>query len=489
MQPVVTAAEMQQAETRCFASGTPSLDVMEKAGAAVADLVNARFAPCPVAVLCGPGNNGGDGYVIARHLQASGFDVMVAALCPREQMRGDAATMAAKWAGLVEILTAESLQRLMQVPLWIDALFGTGLNRPLPEMPGLDEAWLAQEHANRPKIVAVDVPSGLMADRSDNAYCRWRADFTVTFGAKKICHVFEPARHLCGEVIVADIGLADFIETKMLEQSAIDGPALLNTIITPAHMHKYDRGALYVASGPRHKTGAARLAARAGLRGGAGVVTLLAPPEAMDMIAAHETAIMVDAIESAEDLVQHVSARRHSALVIGPAHGVTARTRQFVTAALKTGKPVVLDADALTAFAADSKTLFDMCHDKVVMTPHTGEFAKLFPAFSGADNPAFAASAAAKQSGAMVVLKGPTTVIAAPDGQVRINSHAAPWLATAGSGDVLAGLMGAMLLHYATGFEAACAAVWLHGACGVCSGPGLIAEDLPDLVPTVLRRL
>jgi hydroxyethylthiazole kinase-like uncharacterized protein yjeF len=490
MQPVVTAAEMQAAEARCFAAGTPSLDVMEKAGAAVSDLVKARFAPCPVAVLCGPGNNGGDGYVIARHLGTCGFDVTVAALCPREQMRGDAASMAAKWDGPVEALSAQTMQRLMQLPLWIDALFGTGLNRPLPALPGLDKTWLEPAHdSKRPKIIAVDMPSGLRADHANAAGCLWRADMTVTFGAKKPCHIFAPAQNFCGEVYVADIGLADYIETKTFVQSAEDGIALLKNILIPTHDHKYNRGALYVASGPRHKTGAARLAARAGLRAGAGVVTLLAPPDAMDIIAAHETAIMVEAIESAEDVVQHLTARHHSALVIGPAHGVTARTQQFVTAALKTGKPVVLDADALTTFAGNSKAFFDLCHDRVVMTPHAGEFSKLFPEFSGVDTPATAARLAAQQSGAVIVLKGPTTVIAAPDGHVRINTHATPWLATAGSGDVLAGLMGAMLLQYASAFDAACAAVWLHGACGVHSGPGLIAEDLPDLVPMVLRRL
>jgi ADP-dependent NAD(P)H-hydrate dehydratase / NAD(P)H-hydrate epimerase len=485
---ILSADQMREAEGRCFASGTASRDLMERAGKAVADLVRQRFPVGPVVILCGPGNNGGDGYVVARHLQKAGFAVRLVAMVPVKAMHGDAAVMAARWQGDIDLLDSLEPSDLCTTPLWIDAAFGIGLKKMLPE----SVRRLARARALSPlpaKIVAVDVPSGLVADRADIAFAVWPADMTVTFAAKKPCHIFQPARQMCGDVCVADIGISHFAEAGIYVQRAQDVPGILTALLHPQHTHKYDRGHLFVASGNRLQTGAARLAARAALRSGAGVVTMLASADAADMLAHHLTAIMIDRVSNPADFADRLLSRPKSGLVIGPAYGVGQECVQVVQSALQTQRPIVLDADALTSFADNPDALFHLCHPEVVLTPHWGEFAKLFPDLTSAENPAVAARLAAARSGAVVVLKGAQTVVAAPDGQVRINDHASPWLATAGSGDVLAGIIGGLMVQGVSTFDAAGAGVWLHGACGIKCGIGLVAEDLPEAIPAVLQKL
>ncbi|HEY5410160.1 MAG TPA: NAD(P)H-hydrate dehydratase, partial [Caulobacteraceae bacterium] len=343
----------------------------------------------------------------------------------------------------------------------------------------------AAEAAGTP-IVGVDLPSGLPGDRSQPLGFAPRCALTVTFHRKKPAHLLEPARSVCGEVTVVDIGLADPAGARLFE----NGPDLWRTRFPwpDVEAHKHSRGSLVVVSGPMTRTGAARLAARAGLRIGAGLSTVLSPPDAVLVNAAHLEAVMLAAFAGPEALAD--AAAEATAAVIGPAAGVSDATRANVLALAGTGAAMVVDADALTVFREDPQTLFEVLQPGDVLTPHPGEFERVFPGLlKGSSDRIAAARAAAARAGAVVLLKGPDTVIAAPDGRAAVNANGAAWLATAGSGDVLAGFVGGLVAQGMPGFEAACAAVWIHAAAGSGFGPGLIAEDLPDLAPKVLTEL
>jgi NAD(P)H-hydrate epimerase len=491
MNEVLTTAEMAAADAYAAAHGTPSAALMENAGRAVAGELAARFSPCRVAVLCGPGNNGGDGYVTARLLKARGFDVRVA--CHGQAAKGDAAAMAQMWDGETVALTPGALEG---AGLVVDALFGAGLSRPLG---GVFAAMVEAANGCGLPIAAVDVPSGLSGDSGmplgDLAI---RAGLTVTFFRKKPGHLLMPGRMLCGALVVADIGIAP--------QAAAGVSLYENTLALWRYPwpkmggHKYDRGHCLVVSGPAHATGAARLAARGALRIGAGLVSVAAPAGAMAVNAAQLTAIMVKQADGAAELAALLGDARRNAVVMGPGLGVGGETREMVAAALAAGPAVVLDADALSSFQDDPDALFARLHNPVshkrcVLTPHAGEFARIFPdLLEDAASKVAAARAAAARSGAVVLLKGADTVIAAPppedaEGRAAINTDAPAWLATAGAGDVLAGFVGGLLAQGMAPFEAACAAAWLHGAAAAAFGPGLIAEDLPEVLPRVLAQL
>lgn len=475
VRPILTVAEMAAADRAAIAAGTPGVELMERAGRAVADAVVQRFRLQPTVVLCGPGNNGGDGYVVARLLRQRGWPVEVRAL--GEPATADAKVMAARWEGPVQPLTAAPTEGLV-----IDALFGAGLTRPLDGVA----AQVATLLAGRPgEVVAIDVPSGLPGDTGDPKGPAVCAGLTVTFHARKIGHVLEPGRSLCGEIVVADIGLAPTVG-RLVE----NGPELwLPRFPWPtAASHKHARGRLIVVSGGAWNTGAARLSARSGLRIGAGLVTLYAEPDALAVNAAHLEAVMLRPFMTDVDLER--AADQADAAVIGPAAGVDVRTLMNVLALARTGAALVLDADAITVFRDDPEQLFSVLDRDDVLTPHPGEFERLFPgSLSAAPQRVEAARAAAAKAGAVVLLKGPDTVIAAPDGRAAVNINGSPWLATAGSGDVLAGYIGGLMAQGMDSFEAACAGAWIHAEAGELHGPGLISEDLPGLTSAVLRRL
>lgn len=474
---IISVAEMGEIDAAAARAGTPTFTLMENAGAAVAAEIARRFTPRPTAVLCGPGNNGGDGWIAARALSQRGWPVWVETLVPREMLQGDAARAAAAWTGDVHAIG----ENASMAELFVDALFGAGLSRLLEG----DVARLARFSAQHPgRVVAVDVPSGLDGDSGNpiGEAC-FSACLTVTFVRKKPAHVLMPGRAHCGEVVVADIGAPlDTVTPALWEND----PSLWLLPWPDADAHKYERGHVIVASGGQARTGAARLAARAALRAGAGLVTVLSPPGAVAENAAQLTAIMVREAESEAAYAE--AARTARCFVIGPAFGASDAHYKLLLAALdaKPRAPLVLDADAITLLAPMTHGLEP--HD--VMTPHVGEFRRAFPGiWSNADNRIDAARAAAAYARCVVLLKGPDTVIAAPDGRAIVNAAGTPFLATAGSGDVLAGLIAGLIGQGMSSFEAAAAAAWLHGKAGERLGPGLIAEDLAEIFPSLLNAL
>ena len=484
---VLTTAQMAAADNFAAMSGVPTLTLMENAGRAVADVIVARYAPCAVAVLCGPGNNGGDGFVVARLLSEHGFKVRVAAW---ETYKGDAAAMADKWSGNIEVLNPKILDG---AALAVDALFGAGLSRPLEG--GARDLALALKEKKIP-VVAVDVPSGIHGDTGKAlGDVSVRADLTVTFFRKKPAHLLLPGRAACGEIVLADIGIPvgalDLIRPNLIENSPDMWADKFPWPKTEAH--KYARGHLVVVSGPAHATGAARLAARGGLRVGAGLVSVASPLDAVATNAAHLTAIMVKPFEDAHGLADLFDDTRLSTVVMGPGLGVTEETRALVETVLA-GPPwrkVVLDADALSVFADDPEALFNRLRPgAAVLTPHDGEFERLFPGLlSESESKLEAVRAAAVRANAIVLLKGADTVIARPDGGATINANAPATLATAGSGDVLAGMIGGLFAQGMEAGSAAAAAAWLHGDAAARFGPGLIADDIPEMLPESLAAL
>ncbi len=484
---VLTTEQMYAADRSAIAGGVAGRILMEAAGRAVAGAVMDRRAPCPVLVLCGPGNNGGDGFVAARHLAAAGWPVRVALLGDPAALKGDAAAAAADWEGPVATLDAAAPQ---PQDLVIDALFGAGLSRAL-EGRAAELAGLCAEAAV--PVVAVDVPSGLPGDGAEPlGDAVFRVGKTVTFFRKKPAHLLYPAREFCGEVVLAQIGIPAGVLAEIAPQTFENGPALWAAAYPwrGADAHKYRAGHLLVAGGST-MTGAAQLACRAGLRIGAGLVSVACDAASLAIYAVANPGVITLEAPDPAAFAAALEDPRRNAVVVGPGNGVTAATRARAEAAIDAGKAVILDADALSVFADSPETLWQKIianpRSDVVLTPHDGEFARLFPDIQG--NRLDQARAAAQRSGAVVVLKGPDCVVAAPDGRAAINASAPPWLATGGTGDVLAGMIGGLLAQGLAAFEAAAAAVWIHGAAAARHGPGLIAEDLPEALPQVLREL
>ena len=436
-------------------------------------------------VVAGPGNNGGDGFVAARLLAAAGRPVTVALLGDPARLRGDAAVAFGRWDGT----TVAAALPLPAAAVVVDALFGAGLDRPVT---GPAAALVAAMNAG-PPVLAVDLPSGVSGDTGAILGVAVRAAATVTFFRKKPGHLLYPGRGLCGRTEVADIGIPASVLAAIRPTAFENGPALWEAALRPpaAEDHKFRRGHALVVSGPMTRTGAARLAAGAALRAGAGLVTLASPPGALAVNAAQLTAVMLRRIAGADDLADALADPRLTAVALGPALGTGERERALLDAALAAHPAAVFDADALTMGAADPARFFAAIAARpgpVILTPHEGEFARLFPDLADQPRPARARAAAAR-SGATVVLKGADSCIAAPDGRLAINANAPPWLATAGSGDVLAGIAAGLLAQGAAGFEAAAAAVWLHGEAGTEAGPGLTAEDLAPALRPALGRL
>lgn len=484
---LLTNAETRRADALAEAAGVPSLDLMEAAGAAVAREAERHFRRGPAVVLCGPGNNGGDGFVAARHLKAKGWPVTVALLGDRHALKGDAAVHAGRWDGAVAPL---DLKALDGASLVIDAMFGAGLGRPLD---GVARAVVTAIGQRRLACLAVDVPSGVHGDTGQILGAAAKANATVTFFRRKPAHLLYPGRAYCGGVVVADIGIPDRVLDDIRPTTFANGPALwLDQLpaIRPDG-HKYDRGHAVVVGGPE-MTGAARLAAQGARRAGAGLVTIAAPPAMFAVYAAGAPGTLVKPIVDPPAFAEFLRDGRRNAILVGPGAGIAQRTRALTRVALETGRGCVVDADALTVFADDPQSLFSAIAGPCVLLPHEGEFARLFARIPDVDPAAdklTRARRAADASGAVVLLKGADTVIAAPGGRAVINDNAPPSLATGGSGDVLAGFVVALLAQGMEAFAAAAAAAWLHGAAAAAFGPGLIAEDLPEALPGVLLRL
>lgn len=474
---LLTVAEMYRADGLAIAGGVSGQVLMDNAGAAVADAIRSRWNPRPVVVLCGPGNNGGDGFVIARRLAEAGWPVRLGLLGARESLKGDAADAAERWTGLTE--TAET-EMLAGKPLVVDALFGAGLTRPLE-----GTARVLVEAMAGCDVVAVDVPSGVHGDSGAILGTAPKAALTVTFFRRKPGHLLLPGRALCGATVVADIGIPESALDLIRPKAFVNAPSHWSYPWPRLDGHKYQRGHALVLGGGR-LTGAARLASRSALRAGAGLVTIACPAEAFSVYAAGSPSVMVQPIGDTVRYEDLIADPRRNALLLGPGCGAGDETQARVTAALSTGRACVLDADALTSFASEPESLLSHLHGRCLLTPHDGEFSRLFD--TAGSKPERTARAAAR-CGAVVLLKGPDTVIAAPDGRLAINANAPPDLATAGSGDVLAGVAVGLMAAGMPAFEAACAAAWLHGEAANEAGPGLIADDLPEALRPVLRRL
>ncbi len=458
---LLTPAEMTMADAAAAQAGVPGPTLMQAAGRAVARAAR-RFGPCRTLVLCGPGNNGGDGYVAARLLAQQGWPVQVAALHP-PRAGSDAEAAAARWRQPVRGFDPVDAAR---ADLVIDAVFGAGLSADVP-------GAVAETLGAGRRVLAVDVPSGLDGATGQPRGRVRAADMTVTFFRLKPGHLLLPGRTLCGDVLLADIGLPPAVLQGIGPQAWHNGPALWRIPSPGTGDHKYTRGHVTVLGGAS-MTGAARLSAAAARRGGAGMVSIAATGRA-DIYRGGEPGLIV----SDAPLAELLEDPRRTVWVCGPGLGHDA-ARAALPALLAAGRRIVADADALGACAGQPQALAGCA----VLTPHEGEFQKLFGPV-GPDRIA-AARAAARQVGAVVLLKGADTVVAAPDGRVAVNSNAPPWLATAGAGDVLAGLVAAMLAQGMPDWEAAAAAAWLHGRAAALAGPGLIAEGLlPNIAAAV----
>lgn len=502
---LVTAAQMRSIEKAAMISGKATgLELMERAGRGAVEAIFEMWpdiarSPGNAVVLCGPGNNGGDGFVVARLLVEGGWSVEVFLLGDAGRLPPDAKTNHDRWVRLGSVASlSEMKEQPRQADLLIDALFGTGLSRPLAGAAASTMAALTKR--GRPqRCVAIDAPSGLCMDSGKSLGRAFSADLTVTFHAPKPGHFLNPDESRIGELRIVDIGLGKQGGDIGLADRSLGAAERENG-------HKYDHGHVLVLSGGVGKGGAARLAARGALRIGAGAVTVGTPPAALIENAAQLNAIMLMRIEGAQGLTAALSDDRIGAVVMGPGLGLGDRTRALVEAAYQAEfqRGIVLDADALSSFAQESEALFAMTKDtKTVLTPHMGEFGRLFPdihaqliaqatlgpAFSKVD----ATRQAAARAGCVVLLKGADTVICDQDGGAVIvaamREQACPWLATAGAGDVLAGFIAGLMARGFSAIQAAEEGAFLHQECARSFGPGLIAEDLPEVLPKVLRRL
>ncbi len=533
MTELLTAAQMRAIEQAAIESGdVTGLELMERAGQGV---VEAIFEEWPkldtpgkrAVVLCGPGNNGGDGFVVARLLKARGWEVEVFLYGDPARLPPDAKANYERWLALGEVATRDFMREPFSdddlrgadgVDLLVDALFGTGLKRPLC---GFTTARsLVAEKGGR--VVAVDLPSGVCSESGRSLGAAIAAELTVTFHLQKLGHFLGNGPELCGKLVVKEIGLkggdhppvaAKARPSPEKHRSGADGgcpavpPGDIVQLVKPSLIskgsgHKFSHGHALILTGGAGKTGAARLSARGALRIGAGLVTLGVPPSAQQEVACQITALMLERVADADALVNVLEDRRINALCLGPGMGLD-RAREFVPAALAAKRATVLDADALSAFGDAPEELFAMLHETCVLTPHGGEFARLFPDIAeklnapAATGPAYskmdATREAAARAGCVVLFKGADTVIAAPYGRCSVNSahydRAAPWLATAGSGDVLAGFITGLMARGFNPMQAAESAACLHVDCALEFGPGLIAEDLPEQIPAVFRKL
>jgi hydroxyethylthiazole kinase-like uncharacterized protein yjeF len=501
---LLTTDQMARADRLTIESGVPGIVLMENAAAAIAKAANNilnRTSGRRVLVLCGPGNNGGDGYAAARLLRSHRIKVRAASLTPPDQLRGDAKEAASRWTGGIESAADCDLST---VDLVIDAIFGAGLSRDLDAATiSIVERLNQWRRTTGQKVVAIDIPSGVDGTTGAIRGAAVDADVTVTFFRLKTGHLLFPGRLKCGELMCAHIGVRPWVLDAIAPDTFLNDPGFWHSALPFPKVdgHKYTRGHAIVVSGGKSFTGAARLAAKAALRAGAGLVTLASPSDALAINASALTSVMARESNGPSGLAQLLSDPRKNAVALGPGLGVSEATCALVETALAGGvhtRSVVLDADALTSFASDPERLkraIAAASGPVVLTPHAGEFARLFPALQTETEIApppsklERARMAARQTGAIVLFKGPDTVIAAPDGRAAVSTGAPPWLATAGSGDVLTGIVAGLLAQGMAGFAAAACAAWMHGRAAEIFGAGLIADDIIDSLPKVWREM
>jgi hydroxyethylthiazole kinase-like uncharacterized protein yjeF len=463
---------MERADRLTIAAGTPGFALMLSAGQAVAEAAMEL--------------------VEAAELAARGREVSVILLCERDSLQGDAASAARGWKYPVLPFNPQAIGK---PALIIDALFGAGLSRPVTGEP---HDVIEAINANGAPVLAVDLPSGVNGTTGAVMGVAIRATETVTFFRRKPAHLLLPGRMHCGRVRVADIGIDARVLEEIQPRTFENVPQVWRKSFPVPQIdgHKYARGHAVVVSGDIAATGAARMSARGALRAGAGLVTLASPRDALAVNAAAMTAVMVRAIDTVVEFAELLTDKRFNSCVIGPGGGLGQRTRDFVLTALAAKRSLVLDADALTSFAEAPDRLFEAIKTsqdlQVVLTPHEGEFPRLFSDISNKHplrSKLERVRAAAERSGAVVLLKGPDTVVASPDGRATISANAPPWLATAGAGDVLSGMIAGMLAQGVAAFEAASIGAWMHGEAAREAGPGLIAEDLTEVLPAVFRHL
>ena len=490
-QPIVTPQTMGRIDAAAIGSGIDGYRLMLAAGSAMSACVLARYPSAAGAiVLCGPGNNGGDGYVAARCLAEAGMPVQLYSSVEPDRLKGDAARARGDWQGAVHSLDTLDCRDDHVI---IDALFGAGLDRPVE---GLIAQALSQVAKSGLPVVAADLPSGISGRTGQVQGVAPNAEHTVTFAALKPGHLLLPGAGHCGEIHLVDIGIPRRVVEAHAEALWRNDPVIWSAQLPLAKTsgHKYTRGHLCVFSGSFSRTGAARLAAQSALKSGAGLVTVLSPSSAVASNAAHLTAIMLRRMDDLPDLDELLADERMRGFVLGPGFGMGEKVRAFALRIIEAGRACVLDADGITAFSDFQDTLFSACRARptaMVLTPHEGEFARLFPDIHAAPelSKIDRARSAAERSNAVVLYKGADTVIAAPDGGALINVNAPPWLATAGSGDCLAGIVGALLVQKMPPFEAAAAAAYLHAEAGRRAGEGLTADDLPDAIPPLTDYL
>ncbi len=480
---ILDAAEMKAAEAQAMEQGVSGIGMMTAAGRSAAETIAKSFKPRPILVLCGPGNNGGDGFIAAQHLKELGWTVRVACMVKRNALKGDAVLAAQKWSDEIEGL--DSNLSVHKTGLVVDAVFGTGFDRTLaPELVILFD----KIRTRKIPVVAIDIPSGVNASTGAADAGALKARLTITFCRKKYGHVLLPGKSLCGTVSVANIGITDDMiaaaETHCFEKV----PALwLKHFPRPdAESHKYTRGHALVFGGEK-RTGAACLAAAAAQKAGAGLVTIASPAKAWAVYSCYRASLMVDECDDLETWKALLRDERKNSILLGPGAGVDDRLREALDATLSINKSGVLDADIFTAYKDAPLELFAKLSPQYVLTPHEGEFEKLFGILEGSKPER--ALKAAKTANAVVLLKGSDTIIAAPDGTTVINTNAPQTLATAGSGDVLAGLITGLIAQGMPPFMAACAGVWLHGEAAKIYGLGLTAEDIISHISQSLRSL
>jgi ADP-dependent NAD(P)H-hydrate dehydratase / NAD(P)H-hydrate epimerase len=478
---LLDVASARAIDQTAIAAGTPATELMERAGAATVAAIRERWQPVPTLVLAGSGNNGGDVFVIARLLAEAGWQVRVACARDMKTLSGATQAMAKRWTGPITTLEAG---RLEGAGLVVDALFGTGLARALEgDVRAIVEALNARDIP----VVAVDIPSGIDSDSGAVLGVAVRADLTVTFFRRKPGLVLLPGRTYAGEVVVSDLDVAADVYARIPVKLFANAPGLwIDAFPWPtAESHKYTRGHAVLLGGTA-MTGAARLASYAAQRIGAGLVTIAADPSVVPIYAAWRADLMVTAIDGAGGFRDLLSDKRLNAVLLGPGSGADERLAGAITAALDSEAALVLDADCFRVLADRANGLVGRLNDRVVMTPHEGEFSRVF----GPPQPRLtAALRVARETGATMVLKGSDTIIAAPGGKAVINTDAPPDLATAGSGDVLGGLIVGLLANRLSPLLAATIGCWVHGNAASLFGPGLLAGDLPDMVPKVLSGL
>jgi len=487
---ILTSEQMYRADLLAVKNGISSYQLMGNAGKCITREIIKKCRKGRALILCGRGNNGGDGFVVARLLSARGWPTQVGVLRSLKGIKNDALRASKEWKGTTfELSLTQLKKRIRGCSVVVDALFGIGLNRPVKEnIKGLINV------VNKSKIpcISIDIPSGIDADSGKMLGTAIRADATVSFFRPKLGHFLFPGREYTGNLTIADIGIPDSAIQKIKPTIFLNGPELWGKKFPwPSYRdHKYSRGHALIVGG-EEMTGAARLAARACLRTGSGLVTIVANRSSSRIYKMEMPEILSVVADHVNDLKKVISDRRKNVFLIGPGIGVSGSTLKKVLLLLSKKRPCILDADAISAFSRSPTKLFKSVFPRCVLTPHEGEFARLFPKIAKRKNinKVTKCILASSDANGIVLLKGPDTVISRPDGLSVVNCNAPPTLATAGSGDVLAGIITGLIAQGMDSFNASVAGAWIHGEAANLFGPGLVADDLPNLIPQVLRGI